>query len=105
MAMKLVLLLMVGLLLVLPACGERVDEGASGEEIYAAVCARCHGDDLSGGLGPALVGTEATSVEKSEDFLIQAVDSGIGRMPSLGGVLSAAQVQRVVDYVLEQQGR
>ena len=38
----------------LGACSGRPADDASGEEVYAQLCARCHGDDLSGGVGPAL---------------------------------------------------
>ena len=96
---------MVAVALLAAACGSGVEEGASGEDIYVQVCARCHADNLSGGLGPALVGADASSLDKPEAFFTQTVTSGLGRMPSFGGTLSEQQIQRVVDYVLEQQGR
>ena len=87
------------------ACGPSVEEGASGEEVYVQICARCHAENLSGGLGPPLVGVDSPALEKPEEFLTQTVTSGLGRMPSFGGALSEEQIQRVVAYVLEQQGR
>jgi mono/diheme cytochrome c family protein len=32
------------------------EQVASGQEVYAAECAKCHGDQGEGGTGPALVG-------------------------------------------------
>lgn len=91
--------------LMLSSCGPGVDEDASGEEIYLQVCARCHADNMSGGLGPALIGIDSPSLAKPEEFFVQTVTSGLGRMPSFGGTLSDAQIQRVVDYVMDRQGR
>ena len=89
------------------ACGgTSVEPDAAGEEIYAAVCARCHADNLTGGLGPALVGPDARSLDRPEEYFVRSVERGIGsRMPSFGGTLTEAQIQRVVDYILSQQGR
>lgn len=87
------------------ACGEGVAADATGEEVYLAVCARCHNENLSGGLGPALAGPDSPTLDRPKTFIVQAVEQGIGRMPSFGGALTDAQIDRVADYVLEQQGR
>ncbi|MDH3499364.1 MAG: cytochrome c [Acidimicrobiia bacterium] len=88
------------------ACGSDVPADADGATIYELVCAHCHGADLEGsGLGPALVGAEARSTELPESYFTQAVSRGIGSMPSYGGTLSDAQIERVVAFILEAQGR
>lgn len=98
------ILIVVLLALLAAACGAGIDENATGEEIYDGLCARCHGGDLSGGVGPALAsGSEAAG--QPYGFYLQTIERGLGRMPSYGGTLSAAQTERVVAYVFEVQGR
>ena len=92
------------MLLVLTACGSSVDADASGPDVYASVCARCHGINLEGGSGPPL-GAGAPSAAQPEAYFIQSVSRGMGRMPSFGGTLSDDQIGRVVAFILEQQGR
>ena len=96
----------VALAAVLVACGgPDLAEDATGEEVYVQTCARCHGDDLRGGTGVALVGEDANSIDKPETYLVQSISAGIGRMPSFRGTLSEAQILRVARYIMEQQGR
>lgn len=97
-------LLLVAALLV-SACGPGVEDDASGPGVYAAVCARCHADNLLGGFGPPLVGPDSPSLERPREFLVQTVERGLGRMPGFAGSLSEDQIDRVVDFILEQQGR
>jgi mono/diheme cytochrome c family protein len=98
-------LLALALLMLLGACGEDLSAEASGAEIYEATCARCHGADLEGGVGPALAGPDAPSGDLPRSYFIQTTERGKGRMPSYGGVLSDAQIERVVDFILAEQGR
>lgn len=94
------------MLIVLVACsGSEVAEDATGEEIYLQVCASCHGGQLEGGTGVALVGEEARSIGRPERYFVQSISSGIGRMPSFRGTLSEEQILRVTRYIMEQQER
>ena len=94
------------LAVVLYGCGGGgVPEDATGQEIYVQVCARCHGEDLRGGTGLALVGEDARSIDKPERYFVQSISAGIGRMPSFRGTLSEEQILRVTRYVMERQGR
>lgn len=52
---------------------------ADAEAVYQNNCAMCHGDDLSGGAGPAL--TDAGS-SFSEDELADIIQNGTGSMPA-----------------------
>ncbi|MCY3579551.1 MAG: cytochrome c [bacterium] len=93
------------LVLGLTACGGTdLPEDATGEVIYVQLCARCHGSDLRGGTGVALVGEEATSVGKPERYFVQSISSGIGRMPSFRNTLSEEQILRVSRYIMDQSG-
>jgi len=77
-------------------------EDASGEEIYTQLCARCHGADLDGGIGPAL-GPGSASADESDDFLEFTIMNGRGRMPSFSSSLDDDQLDRLVTYMREVQ--
>ncbi len=97
--------LLLTLLLLAAACGGGgLDEQAGGPEIFSATCARCHAADLSGGIGPRL-GMGAPSSDKPLEYFVQTISRGQGRMPSFDGSLSANQIQRVVEFILVEQGR
>lgn len=88
--------------LLLAACTTRPDPDASGEEIFGLLCARCHGADLGGNIGPALgPGSEAAAA--GDEFLRTTITRGRGRMPSFGRVLTPDQVERVIGYLREEQ--
>lgn len=77
-------------------------EDATGEEIYAELCARCHAPDLGGGVGPAL-GSGSNAAAESDEYLEFTITNGRGRMPSFPS-LSEQQVDRLVTYIREVQG-
>lgn len=93
------------LALVVACGGSGVPEDATGQEIFVQLCARCHGSDLRGGTGVALVGEGANSIDKPESYLVQSIYAGIGRMPAFRRTLSDDQILRVVHYIMRQQGR
>lgn len=78
-------------------------EEASGEEIYADLCANCHSADLSGGMGPAL-GPGSSSASEGDEYLEFTIMNGRGRMPSFSSSLDDAQLSRLVAYMREVQG-
>ena len=78
------------------------DDDATGEEIYTQLCARCHGADLGGGVGPAL-GPGTNAALEDDEYLEFTVVNGRGRMPSFSS-LDEAQVDRLVAYMREVQG-
>jgi mono/diheme cytochrome c family protein len=87
---------------VLGAC-HGVAEDAGGAEIYAAECARCHGSELQGGVGPSL-GPGSDAAARSDEFLITTITRGRSPMPAFGEALSEEQILRVVRYIRERQG-
>jgi mono/diheme cytochrome c family protein len=95
-----VLLLAVGSV----GCVGRPPDGATGEEIYLQLCSNCHGDDLTGGLGPAL-GPGSSSAEKPDEYLHMTILDGLGRMPSFRSYLDDEQVQLLLDYLRVEQGK
>jgi|FLYL01.1.fsa_nt_gi mono/diheme cytochrome c family protein len=93
------LLLAAALLLV--ACSS-VPKDASGEQIYATLCARCHGADLQGGVGPPL-GPGSSAAQAPDSYLEETILRGRGRMPSFQGALDSGQVERLIRYLRERQ--
>ena len=85
------------------ACSTNLPADASGREVYEALCTRCHGNDLSGGVGPAL-GAGSALADQPDAYLLQAITSGLGRMPSFRSTLSEDQIARVAEYLRAEQG-
>jgi mono/diheme cytochrome c family protein len=88
--------------LVLAACTEPPPADATGQEIYQQVCSNCHGEDLAGGLGPA-IGAGSNSADQDDEFLVLTITRGRGRMPSFDSTLSDEQIARLVEYLRAQQ--
>ncbi len=78
-------------------------------QVYAAFCAQCHGADGAG--GPDLVGPSLTSAEFQDSFtdeqLHEAIDLGHAAtsMIAWGEVLTADQIQGLVDHIRSLGGR
>lgn len=88
-----------------------VEQGASGEQIFAQFCAVCHGISGTGGSGPAMVGGSEVRQFPSIDDHIAFVSSGSiagqpygrsgqgkGLMPGWKGVLTEEQIRLVIEY-------
>jgi mono/diheme cytochrome c family protein len=75
--------------------GETATTGAA---LFAANCARCHGSDGSGGIGPQLSQGQVVAAFPDVADEITLVTRGRAGMPAFGGQLSAAQIDQVVDY-------
>lgn len=54
------------------------ETAAAGEEIFQNNCAQCHGQDLSGGMGPDLTSVGA---DHSADEIVDIIHNGKGDMP------------------------
>jgi mono/diheme cytochrome c family protein len=81
---------------------------STGVELYVTACARCHADDLTGGI--------ATGAAKSRDLtqdswqstvtdaeLRQIIRNGRGEMPAFGSVLSIDKIDSIVKYIRSQK--
>jgi mono/diheme cytochrome c family protein len=69
-----------------------------GYDVYLANCARCHGQDGQGGVGPELAGGAVVQAFPDPADEIRLVEDGEGVMPSFKGDLSRAQIEDVVAY-------
>lgn len=83
------------------AQGEQLQVALSGEQLFAANCAVCHGVAGQGGNGPRLVGNARA---RNEANVRDAVQFGRGMMPGFGAQLSEAELEAVSRYVLEVLG-
>jgi len=90
------------LLIVAVACAEAPAQDATGADVFTQICARCHGDDLGGGIGPAL-GSGSPVPDLPEDYLTRVITRGKGAMPAFGSTLSTDQIERVVAYLRQQE--
>lgn len=96
------LVVAVAVSIAMAACIDEVPPDASGEQVYAKVCARCHGADLGGGIGPAL-GAGSRAAARPDSYYQVAITRGIGRMPSFRSTLDEEQVARVIEYIRARQ--
>jgi mono/diheme cytochrome c family protein len=69
-----------------------------GYDVYLANCARCHGQDGQGGVGPKLAGGAVVRAFPDPADQIRLVEDGEGSMPSFKGKLSRAEIEDVVSY-------
>ncbi|RXT14709.1 cytochrome c [Ammoniphilus sp. CFH 90114] len=72
--------------------------GVSAEagKALAGQCLACHGADLTGGIGPALVGVIDTL---GEDEFIRVMKEGRGSMPALGAAWTEDQMGSMIEYL------
>ncbi|MHB9150279.1 MAG: c-type cytochrome [Thermoleophilia bacterium] len=68
----------------------------AGSEIFASVCAACHGVDGTGNTGPDLTALSTLTKER----IVDQVTNGGTSMPAYGGQMSAEEIDVVADYVL-----
>jgi mono/diheme cytochrome c family protein len=90
----------------LAACGGDEDPSSSGGEvsgqgIYEANCARCHGPNGEGGVGFTL-GGGAVADSLTLDGQIEVITEGRNAMPAFGEQLSAEEIEAVAVYEREE---
>ena len=73
-------------------------ELAEPEDIFANSCASCHGDDLSGGMGPDLTAIGGTL---SEDDIIDVIINGQGSMPP--GIVVGEEAEAIAKWLSEKK--
>jgi mono/diheme cytochrome c family protein len=78
-----------------------VAKSGPGYDVYLANCARCHGQDGQGGVGPKLAGVVTADFPDAREE-IAVVRDGRAGMPSFKDQLGATQIQDVVTYTRTQ---
>ena len=74
-------------------------------QIFAANCAGCHGNDLSGGRGPSLFSSNLLA-ESSDETLRQIILNGVSvsDMPAFKNRLDDAQIGRLLAFLRIRSG-
>jgi cytochrome c553 len=72
----------------------------SGDEIYADVCAQCHGPNGEGGIGPSLSNSEFQK-ENSDQAIFDIINKGheATAMIAWGEILSPEQIEQLVSFI------
>jgi mono/diheme cytochrome c family protein len=78
--------------------------GLTGREVFADICAQCHGPEGRGDIGPSLR-DPALQTKYTEQELFQLVNTGHAATPMIGfgDLLTSAQINEVIDYVRQWQ--
>lgn len=71
--------------------GATAEGGAEGEALVST-CIGCHGGDLTGGMGPALVGQDPAHI-------VDVLTNGIEGTPMTPGMKSPEEAQAIADYI------
>ncbi len=100
--MRVVAAFLILVAVIVTGCSD-VSEGKYGADLFGAVCAHCHGDDLAGGVGPPLGAGSAAAVLTDEQ-IAGVITVGPGAMPAFGSRLTDEQVESLVGYLRERQG-
>ena len=81
-----------------PGSAAKPGAPASGAALFSANCARCHGSSGGGGIGPKLSGGAVVDDFPDAAGEVKVVTNGRGAMPSFHGVLTPAEIARVVEH-------
>ena len=77
---------------------QEAGSGELGRETWAGVCAKCHGMNGEGGIGPRIAGSPTLTDMQDLESLVR---SGRGAMPAVGAGWSDTQIEMLVDYLTE----
>lgn len=101
-------LMIISLLFIVTACssGETEEQAAatdadkSAMKLYKNNCMSCHGNDLSGRVGPGLqqVGSKMT-----EEQLVEIITVGAQGMPGYENSLSADEINQLANWLSEKK--
>ena len=81
-----------------PGGGGSNANASPGAALFASNCARCHGSDGGGGIGPQLSGGKVVEDYPKVSDQIAFVRTGQDGMPGFGNQLSPVEIQQVVEY-------
>jgi len=79
-------------------------QATAGADVFAQNCAMCHGSDLSGAAGPALIGQAFAAT--SNKYTVGSIFSEISQQMPAGqpASLTHEQYEDVTAYILQQNG-
>ena len=79
--------------------------GEAAMALFRAHCAQCHGADRLGGMGPALLPENLVRLKRDRAARVIRDGRVATQMPSFGKLLSAAQIQSLVDLIYTPPAR
>lgn len=88
------------ILRVVPVRNVKLDNSLAGRRIYLESCAACHGEDLGGGVGPAIADAGRALDRDAIDSIIQ---NGQQAMPAIS--LSKSKRAQILDYLSSGNAR
>ncbi len=88
---------------ILSACADPA-QGRYGADLYGVTCARCHGPDLEGGIGPAIGPGSNAATALTDEQIRGVIEIGPGAMPSFRR-LDDDQIDSLVAYLRARQRR
>lgn len=99
--------LAAGLLLIVPSAFAAdgyytADQAAAGQTAYNSNCSACHGTDLNGGVGPALVGEDIRGTWGTAAGLYDFFS--VAMPPTAPGKLGADVYTQILAYILSKNG-
>jgi mono/diheme cytochrome c family protein len=77
-----------------------------GEEIFSERCARCHGKNARGKIGPSLISSKVKEdIEKSKEggFVEKTISEGRNKMPPFQSKLTHQEIHEILSYLLSIQ--
>jgi cytochrome c oxidase subunit II len=80
------------------AQAQAAGESDLGEQLFAGVCAKCHGDRGQGAIGPAFSASTVANPASVE----QIVREGRNEMPAVGAGWSEQQIEALTDYLRQR---
>jgi len=72
---------------------------ATADALYAEHCARCHGAQRLGAMGPALLPSNLKRLKPAQATAVITRGRAATQMPAFGDQLDAAAIQQLVDYI------
>ncbi len=87
-----------------PTTLEFSEAGLTGKTLYEANCSMCHKNDLTGAVGPAL-GPGSEAADKPIETLRLRIIKGGNGMPTWGGRLDEGEIDDLLAFLSESQGR
>jgi mono/diheme cytochrome c family protein len=75
---------------------------AHAERLFATTCAACHGENGSGGTGPALNSQQFLTSQSNEQIINTIINGGHrpnSTMPAFGDRLTMVEIEALVDYI------
>ncbi|MBI2734094.1 MAG: c-type cytochrome, partial [Aquabacterium sp.] len=68
-------------------------------QLFKQHCATCHGEQRTGGMGPALLPESLERLRKAEAIKVIGQGRPATQMPAFGGVLSEAQITQLAHWI------